>query len=130
MLFRSQFWINATDPASACGLGVEGLQVDLPARLKTTRLLYHGARLAAVLRKSGKEWDIHLPPNDPALTACLDALGSLPPAHANNRSGMTVELINAVPAVKSAYLPALREHFTAVADARRVTLYALNASRT
>jgi len=126
---NTMFWINATDPTSACGLGVEGLQESLPARLKSTRLIYQGSRLVAALRKSGKEWDLYVTVDDPSLTSCLNTIKSLPAADSNKRSGITVERVNSVAATKSEYLAALRNHFTVVTDARRITLYAQNAAR-
>ncbi len=123
------FWINATDPISVCGLGVEGLQAELPARLKTTRLIYHGSQVVLVVRKSGKELEFRISPDDPQLMQCLQVLRTLPMTGSSGKSGITVELINSAPATKSEYLPALREHFTAVADPRRITLYTKDTFR-
>jgi ATP-dependent Lhr-like helicase len=119
----STFWMNATDSASVCGLGIEGLEPALPPRLKTTRLIYAGARLALALRRSGREWDLHLAPDDPALPQCLEMLAATFAHRSGDPSGMTVDLINGEPANKSENLATLRNFFTVVTDARRMTLY-------
>ena len=45
-----RFWMNACDPASACGV-LEGL----PPRVPSTWLAYRGARLVLVARRNGRE---------------------------------------------------------------------------
>ncbi len=117
------YWINATDPISPCGLRIERMGEELPARLKTTRLIYRGSKLAIVVRKSGKELDMHYDPNDPALTECLEALRIVLHRDSTHRSGVGVDAINSVASLKSEYLDALRVYFSVIGDARRITLY-------
>ena len=45
------FWINATDPASLCGVA---LPSALPPRVPSTYLVYQGSRLVLVARSDGE----------------------------------------------------------------------------
>ncbi len=60
------FWINATDPASLCGLGLESLR-GFPPRVASTYLVYHGSRLVMISRRMGKGLDIFVEPDDARL---------------------------------------------------------------
>jgi ATP-dependent Lhr-like helicase len=99
------WWLAAQDPASACGLGVPGL--DLPPRLAGTHLVYHGARLALVSRSRGRELEFRLDPEDPLLPACIAVF----PAHFRREfdpwNAVRVAAINGLPARSSSYKPAL-----------------------
>ncbi|MHC5050264.1 MAG: DEAD/DEAH box helicase [Planctomycetota bacterium] len=53
------YWLNACDPASLCGTG---LQDGLPPRLPSTWLVYRGAELVLVARRGGREVECRQPP--------------------------------------------------------------------
>ncbi|MCG8684259.1 MAG: hypothetical protein MI892_05250, partial [Desulfobacterales bacterium] len=59
---KGAYWINAADPASACGLG--SLSKGLPKRLASNHLVYKGAKLVLVSMRKGKELDIFVDPDD------------------------------------------------------------------
>ncbi len=61
----SVWWLNATDPASLCGLKIEGL--DLPRRVASNYLVYHGSRLVMELMRSGAHLVIHVVPDNPSI---------------------------------------------------------------
>jgi len=117
------FWLNATDPASVCGVGLDDLKGQLPKRLPTTHLVYRGPRLVVVSKRNGKQLDIRVPPGDPHIERYFAFLqNALARAVAPLRS-VSVETINGEPAPKSPYLSGLREWFDASADWKKVTLW-------
>ena len=98
------WWHHAGDPASCCGLDLPGL--DLPPRLAGTHLVWRGAELIAISRRSGRQLDLRLPPGDPAVADCLRILqGWLARAFAPQRK-LAVETIDGEPAARSAHRPA------------------------
>jgi len=61
------FWMNAADPASLCGVSLDGLKQSLPHRLQTTHLVFKGSKNVLVSKKNGKELTIHVEPGDPEM---------------------------------------------------------------
>jgi ATP-dependent Lhr-like helicase len=53
------FVISAVDPASLCGLGIEGLSAPLPPRAPQNALVYRGSWLLMASRKGGAEIDLY-----------------------------------------------------------------------
>jgi ATP-dependent helicase Lhr and Lhr-like helicase len=103
------YWVNAADPASLCGSGLEGMRDRLPARLSSTHLVYHGVRLVLVSRRYGRELDIKVQPEDPRLHEYLSFFGMLLTREFNPRKRIIVERINGEPAAESHYRKQLRE---------------------
>ncbi len=100
------WWCSALDPASPCGLDLPGLQGTLPRRSASTRLVYRGSRLSAVLARGGREIQFAIPPDDPLLPELLEPLRSaLTRAVAPERS-IDVERINDQSAATSPYFAA------------------------
>jgi ATP-dependent Lhr-like helicase len=99
--------VNACDPASLCGLGLEGLEPALPRRLPGNWLVYCGSRLVLVLQRGGRDLTVHLPAGDARLGPALDVYRLLlerpsPP------STLTVETIDGGAASASPHAEALR----------------------
>ncbi len=101
------YWINAADPASLCGSGLEGLREELPPRLPSTHLVYHGTRLALISRRFGKELEFRVPPDHPQLFEYLSFFKVLLSRDFNPRKSIAVERINGEPAGESRYAAAL-----------------------
>ncbi len=97
------FWLNACDPASLCGLGPEPLRRQLPRRIATTFLVYHGTRLRAVLHKNGRELEIRVDPNHPRLGDYLQVCRDLLTREFQPLKIIAVETINGVAANRSTY---------------------------
>jgi ATP-dependent Lhr-like helicase len=99
------FWLSAQDPASACGLGLPGL--ELPPRLAGTHLVYRGSRLLLASRARGRELEFRVGPEDPLLPGCLELF----PAHFRREfapwNAVRVAAINGRPARSSPYKAAL-----------------------
>ena len=79
------FWLSAADPASACGLGLEGLRSSLPPRVAGTHLVYHGSRLVLESRRNGRRLVFHAAPRRPAPSRVPGA--PRPPSHPGPRAG-------------------------------------------
>ena len=101
------YWINAADPASLCGSGLEGIREQLPARLPSTHLVFHGVRLVLISRRYGRDLDIKAQPDDPRLSQYLGFFKVLLTREFNPRKRISVERINGESAKGSAYAAAL-----------------------
>ncbi len=117
------WWINATDPASPCGLPLKGLKESLPRRVDGNHLVYQGSRLIMTSGRKGKDLRFFIPPTDHLVQ---DAL--IPLHHMLTRSfqpvrRVVIENINGERAPESPYLDALQTAFDVSADYRNVILY-------
>ena len=101
---RSIWWIAAADPASPCGLGLQGLPYETPPRLASTHLVFHGPELALVSRRLGRDLLIRVPPRHPYLGGYLACLRALADRGASPQKAMETEVINGVSALDSPYL--------------------------
>jgi ATP-dependent Lhr-like helicase len=104
----SIYWLNAADPASPCGLRLPGMDVDLPARLPTNFVVFHGTRLQVVAKRNGRELLIRAAPDDPALPAYLAFFKTLLGRDFNPLKSVAVESINGRPALESPYKKVLQ----------------------
>jgi len=111
------YWLNATDPASVCGLGIEDLSAQLPARRPSTHLVYHGTRLVVVSLRQGGELDIRVEPADPGLPRYFDFLKVLLTRQFSPRRAITVETINGNAAAESPFAATLTELFSVTREA-------------
>ena len=119
------FWLAASDPASACGLGLEGLRGILPRRAAGTHLAFRGAELVLVSLRRGKELRILAPPDDPDLSGILAPVRHLVSRRVNPVRGLRLEIINGRPAARSPYLEALKASFSITLDHKGIMLYPL-----
>lgn len=102
------FWLNARDPAACCGLGLEGFQGMLPARLAGNWLVYRGQELALVAVRNGKKLRITLSAEDADLSRILDLFRELLARDFNRLKQIVVETINDQPARESPYYQQLQ----------------------
>jgi ATP-dependent helicase Lhr and Lhr-like helicase len=112
------FWINAVDPASPCGLGLDW--PDLPQRRPQNYLAFHRGALALVVENLGRRLTVLLPPDHPALA---DALAPLEFLLARLRR-LTIEAVNGEPLAVSPYRPVIAGVATVVVDHRAAFLEA------
>lgn len=117
------YWMNATDPASVCGLGIDGFRGKLPKREVGTHLVYRGSQVMLTSQRGGKSLTISADPDDPAMTQYLAPLRHLLNRSFQPVSRLVVETINDEHAAKSPYVDCLRTAFDAMVDYRTVTLY-------
>ncbi|HEX9021712.1 MAG TPA: ATP-dependent helicase, partial [Nitrospirota bacterium] len=100
------FWINAADPASLCGSGLEPL--GLPSRVPSTYLVYHGTKLVVIAKRQGKSLDILVSPEDQHLQGYFTLFKDLLSREFNPLQKVTVETVNGEPVAKSPYAGALK----------------------
>jgi len=91
---ESIYFVNACDPASVCGLAIEGLSTALPRRLASHWLVFHASQLLLVLQKSGKELSVIGEPAPAILENALGIYRFLLGREAVPQSSITVETIN------------------------------------
>ncbi len=101
------FWLNAADPASLCGIPVEGLKKQLPARKVSNYVVFHGRNLVLTLSRSGKEATFAIPHDHPRIPDCLKVFKALVNRKFNPVRTLVVETINGVPAGSSDYGPVM-----------------------
>jgi len=101
------FWMSAVDPASCCGIRLDGLRSQLPQRLPTTHLVFHGEHLMVVSRRGGDQLEVRVAPENPDLPRCLRALGELVARAFLPLRSLAVETVNGEPALRTPYRQAL-----------------------
>ena len=116
------FWLSAADPASACGLGLEGLRASLPRRVAGTHLVYHGSRLVLESRRNGRRLVFHVPPDDPRLPEYLAPLDHLLTRARQPVRQLEIETIDDGPAASSPFADILGTLFDLRRDHRNLIL--------
>ena len=106
---ESIWWISAADPASPCGLGLQGLPYETPPRLASTHLIFHGAQLALISRRHGRDLAVHVPPRHRYLGGYLACLRALADREAPPQKGIETETVNGEAVLGSPYLEDLLE---------------------
>ncbi|MBI4773869.1 MAG: DEAD/DEAH box helicase [Deltaproteobacteria bacterium] len=117
------FWINAADPASLCGVPLDGLKAGLPRRIGSTHLVYKGRELEVISQRNGKILTFRVPPDDPRMQEYLGFLHHLLRRPFQPLRQIIIETVNDEEAYRSPYVDPLRTGFDAVVDYKRVVLY-------
>jgi ATP-dependent Lhr-like helicase len=97
------YWMNATDPASPCGIGLEQLKPLFPYRLPTTHLVFHGQKPVLVSKKNGKELIFNIEPAHPRIPDYLEFFNTLLGREFQPIKYISVETINDQPVHESPY---------------------------
>ena len=107
------FYINATDPASLCGVKLEGLGLPLPRRISSNYLVFHGNKLVLVLGKNGSDVRFYTSLDDPRMQSYLGIFHLLLNRPVIPVPFIRVERINGEPVLESPFQqPLLRFGFT------------------
>jgi ATP-dependent Lhr-like helicase len=114
------WWVNAADPASLCGIDIDGLKKSLPSRLSTTHVVYHGTGVVLVSRRRGRELEFRVPADAPGIPSYLEFVKVMTGREQRPFGAVHVERINNEPACDSAYRGRLVE-FGFVENYRRLT---------
>jgi ATP-dependent Lhr-like helicase len=117
------YWMCATDPASLCGVPLEGLKGKLPRRVASTHLVYHGGKLVMESRRGGKTLLFHVPEDDPHLQTYLGLLDHLLTRKFQPLRRIVIETINGADAAPSPYADALGIRFDVSPDFKNLVLY-------
>jgi ATP-dependent Lhr-like helicase len=116
------YWMSAADPASPSGLGLDDLRGEVPPRLASSHLVYHGSRLVVVSRRNGGELEIRVAPDHPHMKAYLQFLKVLLTRGFDPLKAIDVETINSEPAPRSPYAPVIVEEFAATREPKSLRL--------
>jgi ATP-dependent Lhr-like helicase len=116
------YWMKAADPASLCGIQLDSRRGILPPRLSTTHLVYRGMKLTLVSRRTGRDLEFLVPPDDPRLPEYLAFFRHLLGRRCHPVRRIAIERINGEEAPHSPYVPALRNCFEVLLDYRQVNL--------
>jgi len=111
------FWVNATDPISASGMG---LLDSLPRRIASNHLVYHGSCLVLTSERYGKSISIKVTPDDKHLCRYFGVLRHLLYRSFQPRAKIEIESINDLPARQSPYLKVLDSEFNLLHDHKSV----------
>jgi ATP-dependent Lhr-like helicase len=103
------YWMNAVDPASPCGIGLEELRPMFPHRLPTTHLVFHGKKLVLVSKKNGKELTVYVEPKHPRIPDYLEFFKTLISREFQPLKYISVETVNEESVLDSPYKEVLRE---------------------
>ena len=117
------FWINAADPASLCGLGLDPFKGELPRRIPGNHIVYHGARLVFVSEGLGKSLTFKDSPGEENLSRYTAPLDHLLRRQFRPLRSIKVMDINAEPAISSPYIDVLKECFEVHAGGGELVLY-------
>jgi ATP-dependent Lhr-like helicase len=118
------FWLNAADPASLCGLGIEALKTILPKRLPGIHMVFHGSDLVLISHQQAKRLEIRVAADHPCLETYFGFLD-----HFFNRSvtplrSITIETVNDRPAPEnSGYISVLQRLFDTSVDFKSIVLF-------
>ncbi len=105
------WWVDAVDPASPCGLGLEGLGISLPARRAGNHVVLHGRRVVVVSERHGRSLTIDAAPDHPRIADYLRFLRAALARAVEPAKAVTVERINGGPAGSSPYRAAFERLF-------------------
>jgi len=117
------YFMNATDPASLCGIPIAPLKQILPKRLSNTHLVFKGKQLKLVSMKNGKELVIHAHPEDENIIEYLAPLKHLLNRQFRPLKKITIEKINGESVEKSPYINAFKTIFNVLVEYKKVILY-------
>ena len=115
------WWVNATDPASPCGVGLDGLG-QLPRRVPTSHLVFHGHRLVVASERRGRSLEVRVGPDHPRLADYLGFLKVLLARAVRPAKAVVVETINGEPAASGPYGQAFAALFHTTRDASSLRL--------
>jgi ATP-dependent Lhr-like helicase len=116
-------WLNATDPASLCGVQLDAIKGGLPKRIPSAHLVYHGTRLVAMSQRNGRTLTFNVPPDDAHLPEYLGFLHHLLSRQFQPLHRIIINTINGEEATSSSYVDALRISFSVMIEGKNVILY-------
>jgi len=116
------WWLSAVDPASPCGLGIEGLDSALPRRAIGNHVVFHGQILVLISEARGRRLTFKVAPDHPHLVEYLEVLRHQLGRSASPRRSISVETINSQPATASPYRKILARELHASRAGRSLRL--------
>ena len=117
------FWMNAADPASLCGVQLDGVKGMMPKRVPSTHVVYRGRTIVMISERNGKALRFKVPHDDPQMQECLGVLHHLLRREFQPMPRITIETINGDDAARSPYADELRTAFDVTIDYKHLILY-------
>jgi ATP-dependent Lhr-like helicase len=102
------YWMNAADPASLCGIGLEELKPMLPHRLVGTHIVFHGKKPVLVSKRNGNELIFNVEPGHPRISDYLEFFKVLVGREFQPVKYISVETVNGEPVSDSPYKDVMR----------------------
>jgi ATP-dependent Lhr-like helicase len=115
------WWVNAADPASPSGLGLDGME-GLPRRVPTSHMVFHGHRLVVVSERRGRTLEIRVGADHPHLADYLGFLKVRLTRAVWPVKAVVVETINGEPAASGPFRPVLAGLFHTTRDGSSLRL--------
>jgi len=103
------YWMNATDPASVCGIGLDELRPMFPHRLAATHMVFHGKKPVLISKRNGKELVFNVKPDHPRIPDYLEFFKVLVGREFQPLKYISVETVNDEPVLDSPYKQALHD---------------------
>jgi ATP-dependent Lhr-like helicase len=102
------YMVNACDPASLCGIHIQS--VTLPARLPSTRIVFHGTNPVIVSKRNYAELDFIVSPENQNIGQYISLISESLVRNYMPLKSIKIEKINGVRADKSPYCDALSQY--------------------
>lgn len=115
------FWVNAQDPASLCGITVEGL--SLPPRVRSTHIIYSGADIILISKRLAKLLEFRVLPGSPEVHASMEFFQHFLLRETNPLIKIIIETVNGIDAIKSEYIEAFDSFFEIRKNDKQVHLF-------
>ena len=106
----SVYWMNAADPASLCGMEIEGVKSALPERYHSTWMVFHGSKLVLVSKKRGSELQFLIEPENPHISRYLEVFSAQLARSFNPVKSLKVTLVNGAAPGDSRYRTVLEQN--------------------
>jgi ATP-dependent Lhr-like helicase len=103
------YWMNATDPASLCGIRIDSLRNTFPSRVPSTHLIFRGEKVVLISKRNGTALTFHIASDDPRMDRYLSFFKVLLSREFYPEKIITVQTINGKPALESDYAQPLRK---------------------
>lgn len=120
---QTVYSMNACDPASVCGLRLEGMPSGLPDRRPTNRVVFRGSQPVLMIENSGRKLTFRIKIDDPDMATVLDHFARVMHRAISPVTKMTINTINGKPADNSPYIDILRHRFDLDTGGGKIVLY-------
>lgn len=104
---RRVYALNATDPASPCGVVPAAEGRGHPIRVPGSHVVYRGSELLLVSRRNGRDLTIYTTPDDPDFPKLFAPLRAMLQRRVDRQARISVETINGKPVRESEFASAL-----------------------
>jgi ATP-dependent Lhr-like helicase len=101
------YWLNAMDPASPCGMGLEAIKGKYPARLAGNHMVFHGRKMVMSSTGLGAKLIFNVEADHPGIPRYLEFFKNLLNRRVRPPKLIRTGTINGIKALESPYRDAL-----------------------